>query len=183
MDTRKCRNCYEPFEPKRSDHFFCSGRCVAAFYRTHPNPEMIHEDLSHSIPHFCEQCGQIYHINEYAERTGQRKPKYCSAKCKQAAYRERNRSTQEQARRRYEQTWREEQQERSKQRQQTHQQTYQSKYERALAALCLSATFTAQELKTAYRQLAKKWHPDVNKSPMAESMMKEINWAYDYLRK
>lgn len=183
MDTRNCRRCDVPFTPKRSDHWFCSGACVAAFYRENPNPEQIHADLPHEMPHTCEQCGTPFFVNAYAERGGSRKPKYCSAKCKQAAYRARNQTTQEQAKRRYEQTWREEHTHQDRQRQQYRQQTYQSKYERALAALCLSATFTALELKRSYRELAKKWHPDVNKSPMAEEMMKEINWAYDYLKK
>jgi DnaJ domain len=183
MDTRKCRNCYVPFKPSRSDHWFCSGRCVAQFYRDHPNPEMIHADLPHDKPHVCEQCGQPYHVNDYAERGGKRTPKYCSGKCKQAAYRARNQTTQEQARRRYEQTWREETRQRSEQRQQYHQQTYHSKYKHALAVLSLSRNFTTDQLRKAYRDLAKKWHPDVNKSPLAEQMMKEINWAYDYLKK
>ena len=37
------------------------------------------------------------------------------------------------------------------------------------------------EIKRAYRQLAKKYHPDINKEPGAEEKFKEINEAYDTL--
>jgi len=40
---------------------------------------------------------------------------------------------------------------------------------------------TAAEIKKAYRTLAKKYHPDMNKSPQAEEKFKEINAAYEVL--
>ncbi|MBQ3078776.1 MAG: DnaJ domain-containing protein [Clostridia bacterium] len=41
---------------------------------------------------------------------------------------------------------------------------------------------TDDEIKKAYRNLAKKYHPDVNQgSPEAEQKMKEINEAYDMI--
>jgi molecular chaperone DnaJ len=40
---------------------------------------------------------------------------------------------------------------------------------------------TEQDLKKAYRQLARKYHPDVNKEPDAEAKFKEINEAYGVL--
>lgn len=38
-----------------------------------------------------------------------------------------------------------------------------------------------EEIKRAYRELARKFHPDVNKSEEAEKTFKEINKAYDIL--
>ena len=37
------------------------------------------------------------------------------------------------------------------------------------------------EIKKAYRKLAKEYHPDINKSPEAEEKFKEINAAYEIL--
>jgi molecular chaperone DnaJ len=37
------------------------------------------------------------------------------------------------------------------------------------------------DIKKAYRSLAKKWHPDVNKAPGAEEKFKQINEAYEVL--
>ena len=39
----------------------------------------------------------------------------------------------------------------------------------------------ADEIKRAYRQLARKYHPDVNKEPDAESRFKEVTEAYEVL--
>ncbi len=40
---------------------------------------------------------------------------------------------------------------------------------------------TAAEIKSAYRKLARKYHPDVNKTKEAESRFKDINEAYEVL--
>lgn len=40
---------------------------------------------------------------------------------------------------------------------------------------------TAAEIKSAYRKLARKYHPDVNKTKEAESKFKDINEAYEVL--
>jgi len=40
---------------------------------------------------------------------------------------------------------------------------------------------SAEEIKKAYRRLARKYHPDINKEPGAEDKFKEINAAYEIL--
>ena len=40
-----------------------------------------------------------------------------------------------------------------------------------------------QEIRSAYRNLAKEWHPDKNDSPDAQEKFVEINAAYEILRK
>ena len=47
--------------------------------------------------------------------------------------------------------------------------------------LGLSKSASEQDIKKAYRALAKKYHPDVNKAADAEEKFKEINEAYEVL--
>lgn len=47
--------------------------------------------------------------------------------------------------------------------------------------LGVSKTASAEEIKRAYRNLAKKYHPDINKAPDAPEKFKEIQAAYDTL--
>jgi molecular chaperone DnaJ len=47
--------------------------------------------------------------------------------------------------------------------------------------LGVSKTATADELKNAFRNLARKYHPDINKEPDAEERFKELNEAYGVL--
>jgi molecular chaperone DnaJ len=47
--------------------------------------------------------------------------------------------------------------------------------------LGVSKSASAEELKRAYRNLARKFHPDVNRSPDAAEKFKEIQEAYDTL--
>ena len=44
--------------------------------------------------------------------------------------------------------------------------------------LGVSKDASNDEIKKAYRERAKKFHPDVNKSPDAEEKFKEISEAY-----
>ena len=50
------------------------------------------------------------------------------------------------------------------------------------AALELPPGASAQEIATAYRRLAKRWHPDRGGGAAAAARMAEINVAYDMLR-
>jgi len=47
--------------------------------------------------------------------------------------------------------------------------------------LGLSPGASKKQIKSAYRQLAKKYHPDRNKSPGADRKFQELTEAYDYL--
>ena len=47
--------------------------------------------------------------------------------------------------------------------------------------LGVTRTSTEQEIKSSYRKLARKYHPDVNKTSEAEAKFKDINEAYEVL--
>lgn len=49
------------------------------------------------------------------------------------------------------------------------------------ATLGVDKTATPQEIKRAYRKLARKYHPDVSKEPDAEARFKEVAEAYEAL--
>ena len=50
------------------------------------------------------------------------------------------------------------------------------------AILGVKRDATLDEIRKAYRKLAKEFHPDINKSPGAEDKYKEINEAYEVLK-
>ncbi len=49
------------------------------------------------------------------------------------------------------------------------------------ALLQITRNASSEEIKKAYRRLARQYHPDVNPSPQAESRFKQINRAYQVL--
>jgi curved DNA-binding protein len=49
-------------------------------------------------------------------------------------------------------------------------------------ALGVSRNATADEVKKAYRKLARKYHPDVSKEPNAEEKFKQVQEAYEVLK-
>ena len=55
------------------------------------------------------------------------------------------------------------------------------KYKDYYEILGVSKDATSQAIKSAYRKLARKYHPDVNKSPDAQAKFKDINEAYEVL--
>lgn len=55
------------------------------------------------------------------------------------------------------------------------------KYKDYYETLGIKRDATDAEIKSAYRKLARKYHPDVNKTKEAENKFKEINEAYEVL--
>ena len=55
------------------------------------------------------------------------------------------------------------------------------KYKDYYEILGVSRDANQQTIKSAYRKLARKFHPDVNKSPDAQAKFKDINEAYEVL--
>lgn len=176
MSSRQCRHCSMVFRPSREDHYFCSGKCVAAYYRLHPNPEDIHADLPRDIPCVCDTCGSPFDINAYADRSGQRVPKFCSSKCRQKAYRDRNGVSEN----------------RDHHTRQAppppppprpNRPPVTDNWARARSLLGLGEHFSKDDLKAAYRAQIKLFHPDINKAQDATRKAQEINWAFNYLRR
>ncbi len=56
------------------------------------------------------------------------------------------------------------------------------KYQDYYKILGVSRSAEAADIKKAYRKLARKYHPDVNKQKDAEERFKEVNEAYDVLK-
>lgn len=58
---------------------------------------------------------------------------------------------------------------------------FKKEYETNCDILNVPYTANKEEIKIAYRKLAKKYHPDLNQDPGAEDMFKKVNNAYEFL--
>jgi len=56
------------------------------------------------------------------------------------------------------------------------------KYQDYYQILGVSRDAEKSDIKKAYRKLARKYHPDVNKAANAEDKFKEVNEAYEVLK-
>lgn len=50
------------------------------------------------------------------------------------------------------------------------------------AILGVSKNASQDEIQRAYRKLARQYHPDINKTPEAESTFKDVGEAYEVLK-
>ena len=57
------------------------------------------------------------------------------------------------------------------------------KVDKARKILGIARQATGEDAKTRYRELAKKWHPDINADQEAHIKMQDINEAYAFLMK
>lgn len=55
--------------------------------------------------------------------------------------------------------------------------------DRARQLLRISRQATAEDAKKSFRDLAKLWHPDINKNETAHAKMQALNEAYAFLMK
>src|SRR5258706_7713281 len=56
------------------------------------------------------------------------------------------------------------------------------KYKDYYGVMGVDRKASAEEIKSAYRKLARKYHPDVSKEPGAEEKFKELGEAYETLK-
>lgn len=87
---KKCIACDVSFKYTRDDAKFCTPRCAAQWARDNGAfRERFHAEKDEHNGYDCEWCGNAFLYNDYAQRGGERRPKFCSNKCRQAAYRDR----------------------------------------------------------------------------------------------
>jgi predicted nucleic acid-binding Zn ribbon protein len=182
-----CVNCGRWFQPSRNDNVFCGDRCKAQYSRRTGHDAYIHTDPA-SFTRRCDHCGVSYRYSEHAKRGGSRAPKYCSDRCRQAAYRGRKTPKGTSQRRKQEGT------------SQHHKQggTSQTAWWRnpligrksyspgardlALKILDIRYDQSPLAIRAAYKMKIYSLHPDRNDHPEATAQAQAVNWAYNVLK-
>lgn len=104
-EPQRCRVCSASFYAARDDSVFCRPACRAKYnrhqqgaseragtgaYYQRPEEDRTHKRRAETFEYQCEWCGKTNTARAEAERSGQRRPKYCNdngGRCRQAAYR------------------------------------------------------------------------------------------------
>lgn len=94
MAAGNCKNCGNPLNDLRHDAQFCDPRCTAQWTRDNGyHRERFHAERQEQNMENCQFCGNEFFFNSYADRGGQRQPRFCSNKCRQADYRKRHKES------------------------------------------------------------------------------------------
>jgi hypothetical protein len=190
---KSCENCGNKLHEGRYDRAFCNDRCAAAWHRARTpdgqharkQPGQVHSEQYRTIEKDCENCGTGFKYNEYADRSGQRVPQYCSNKCRQAAYRARKAGKAASGQQQRQQQQRGQQQQRDQKQQQQNDRfndwRQRNQKQSWWNVLGVSNTSGYDAAKTAWRKLVNQWHTDKpeNRTAEAEEMIKVVNNAHD----
>lgn len=86
---RYCKECGNGFTAEREDHHYCCANCRAGYEkRMGEFRERFHAEKEREFSQHCEQCGGKFTFNGYANRGGERAPRFCSDSCRSTWHRE-----------------------------------------------------------------------------------------------
>jgi len=176
----RCLHCDKVRYDGRPDQMFCDNVCRAAYYREHgASGSHAPRYRIHSMR--CEHCGEWTDYNDYANRGGKRKKKYCSDKCRQAAYR----AKRKEGAKGYTHKERESARENSRERAKTGSKTRGSSNSRWNSrewwvVIGVDRFSSYETARKAWRELCKKHHPDLGGNV---EEMQAINAAWDKAKK
>lgn len=168
--------------PNRADHHFCCGACRADYERTSGKwRERYHADNNETYYHTCENCGRGFSQSGYTERGGQRRRRFCSDYCRGQYHRgakHSEKARQQQRKNPFEDFANWARQEQGRRQTPPPPPPSRAKFD-PWSILGVKFGSSKAEIKKAYRDMARKFHPDINSTPGAEERMKDINRAYD----